>query len=193
MEWVVIRGGGGVGRSPFASGFPDPRQTSSYPHAGESDAAGGRSSLPELCREGPFDVLQDRPDSGAPPRILDGMQGLRQRQWCSIVAPRCCQYRWISVVWTCWRFGLRQYPPGLGSFLPIVSSCSGRFAQFDLSGVGRFSTGGPGWSKGSWYIRSLFRARSCWGGGGSVANVLFMYICRGIIFAVRSLCTCMTL
>ena len=28
------------------------------------------------------------------------------------------------------------------------------------------------------------------GGGGSVANVLFLCICRGIIVAVRSLCTC---
>ena len=25
--------------------------------------------------------------------------------------PRCCQYRWISVVWTCWRFGLRGWCP----------------------------------------------------------------------------------
>ena len=39
--------------------------------------------------------------------------------------PRCCQCRWISVVWTCRRFGLRQCPPGLGSFLSNVSSCSG--------------------------------------------------------------------
>ena len=53
-----------------------PRPTSSSPHARESDAAGGRSSLPELCREGPFDILQD---SGALPRILDGMQGCQYR------------------------------------------------------------------------------------------------------------------
>ena len=50
---------------------------------------------------------------------------LQRGQWCSIVAPRCCQCRWILVVWTCRRFGLRQCPPRLGSFLPNVSSCSG--------------------------------------------------------------------
>ena len=31
--------------------------------------------MPDLSREGPFDVLQDHPDSGASPRILDGMPG----------------------------------------------------------------------------------------------------------------------
>ena len=39
--------------------------------------------------------------------------------------PRCCQCRWILVVWTCQRFGLRQCLPGLGSFLSNVSSCLG--------------------------------------------------------------------
>ena len=35
--------------------------------------------MPELSREGPFNVLQDRPDPGASPRILDGMQGCQCR------------------------------------------------------------------------------------------------------------------
>ena len=35
--------------------------------------------MPDLSREGPFDVLQDHQDSGASPRILDGMQGCQFR------------------------------------------------------------------------------------------------------------------
>ena len=77
MEWVVVRGESADRPLPPAS--LTPRPTSSSPHAGESDAAGGRSSLPELSREGPFDVLQDCLDSGASPRILDGMQGCQCR------------------------------------------------------------------------------------------------------------------
>ena len=42
---------------------------------GETDVAGGHPRMPDLSREGPFDVLQDRPDSGASPRVLDGVQG----------------------------------------------------------------------------------------------------------------------
>ena len=59
-----------------------PHQMGLSPHAGESDAAGGCSGLLDLSREGPFDVLQDRQDrqdSGASPRILDGMQGCQYR------------------------------------------------------------------------------------------------------------------
>ena len=40
---------------------------------------GGRSGIPDLSREGPFDVHQDHPHSGASPRILDGMQGCQFR------------------------------------------------------------------------------------------------------------------
>ena len=46
---------------------------------GESDAVGGNPRLPDLSREGPFDVLQDRPDSGASPRVLDGVRGCQYR------------------------------------------------------------------------------------------------------------------
>ena len=38
--------------------------------------------------------------------------------------PRCCQFRWTPVVWTCRRFGPRQCQPGPGSILPYVSSYS---------------------------------------------------------------------
>ena len=42
---------------------------------GETDVAGGHPRMPDLSREGPFDVLQDRPDCGASPRVLDGVRG----------------------------------------------------------------------------------------------------------------------
>ena len=49
--------------------------------------AGGHPRMPDLSREGPFDVLQDRSDSGASPLVLDGA-GLpvphdivRRRKW----------------------------------------------------------------------------------------------------------------
>ena len=44
--------------------------TGASPHVGESDTEGGRSGFPDLSREGPFDVHQDRPHSGASPQIL---------------------------------------------------------------------------------------------------------------------------
>ena len=77
MEWFVVRG-----ESADCPSLPaplTPRRMSSSPQAGESDVAGGHSSMPDLSREGPFDVLQDRPDSGASPQILDGMQGCQYR------------------------------------------------------------------------------------------------------------------
>ena len=42
---------------------------------GDTDVAGGHPSMPDLSREGPFDVHQDRSASGASPRVLDGMWG----------------------------------------------------------------------------------------------------------------------
>ena len=42
---------------------------------GETDVAGGHPSMPDLSREGPFDVHQDRLASGASPRVLDDMRG----------------------------------------------------------------------------------------------------------------------
>ena len=55
------------------------RPTGASPHVDESDADGGRTGVPDLSREGPFDVHQDRPHSGASPRLLDGMQGCQFR------------------------------------------------------------------------------------------------------------------
>ena len=71
-------GGGGVSGLPFASSSPDP-SSDEFVSSGGSDVAGGHSSMPDLSREGPFGVLQDRPNSGASPRILDGMQGCQYR------------------------------------------------------------------------------------------------------------------
>ena len=42
---------------------------------GEKGVAGGHPRMPDLSREGPFDVLQDRPDSGASSLVLDGVRG----------------------------------------------------------------------------------------------------------------------
>ena len=42
-----------------------PCRMGSSSQTGESDAVGGHPRSPDLSREGPFDVLQDRPDSGA--------------------------------------------------------------------------------------------------------------------------------
>ena len=39
----------------------------------------GHPRMPDLSREGPFDVLQDHPDSGASPRVLDGVRGCQYR------------------------------------------------------------------------------------------------------------------
>ena len=40
---------------------------------------GDHPRSPDLSREGPFDVLQDRLDSGASPRVLDGVRGCQYR------------------------------------------------------------------------------------------------------------------
>ena len=42
---------------------------------GETDVVGGHPRMPDLSREGPFDVHQERSASGASPRVLDGMWG----------------------------------------------------------------------------------------------------------------------
>ena len=42
---------------------------------GETDVVGGHPRMPDLSREGPFDVHQNRSASGASPRVLDGMRG----------------------------------------------------------------------------------------------------------------------
>ena len=46
---------------------------------GDTDLAGGHQQIPDLSLEGPFDVHQDRPTSGASPRVLDGMRGCQYR------------------------------------------------------------------------------------------------------------------
>ena len=40
---------------------------------------GGHPRMPDLSREGPFDVHQDQSASGASPRVLDGMRGCQYR------------------------------------------------------------------------------------------------------------------
>ena len=85
LPWIsvclgLVRLGGGSRRfAPLPPVALTPRPMGSSPHVGESDEDGGCSGLPDLSREGPFDVHQDRPHSGASPRILDGMQGCQFR------------------------------------------------------------------------------------------------------------------
>ena len=67
-------GGESAGR-PLPASSLTPRPAGASPHVGESDADGGRSGVPDLSREGLFDVHQDRPHSGASPRLLQGTQG----------------------------------------------------------------------------------------------------------------------
>ena len=72
-------GGGGGGGESVGSHFPAaplaPRPVAASPQDNESDAAGGYSDVHDLSREGPFDIHQDRPHSGASPRLLQGTQG----------------------------------------------------------------------------------------------------------------------
>ena len=79
LPWSGSSFGGESADRPLPPVSLTPRPTGSSPHVGESDADGGHSGLPDLSREGPFDVHQDRPHSGASPRILDGMQGCQFR------------------------------------------------------------------------------------------------------------------
>ena len=60
--------------SRIVDGVVAPESVLSSP-AGGADVAGGSSELPDLSLEGLFDVHQDRPVSGASPRVLDGMRG----------------------------------------------------------------------------------------------------------------------
>ena len=47
--------------------------------AGDTEMAGSHHRMPDLSLEGPFDVHEDRPTSGASPRVLDGMRGCQYR------------------------------------------------------------------------------------------------------------------
>ena len=55
-------GGESAGR-PLPPASLTPRPTGASPHVGESDADGGHSGVPDLSREGPFDVHQKRKDT----------------------------------------------------------------------------------------------------------------------------------
>ena len=73
MGWSVVRGESAGSHFPAAPLAPRPAAAS--PQNGESDAARGHSDVHDLSREGPFDIHQDRPHSGASPRLLQGTQG----------------------------------------------------------------------------------------------------------------------
>ena len=70
---IVHRGPGGWSLFPAVPLTPRPA-TASH-HGGESDAVGGPSEVPDLSREGPFDIHQDHPRSVASPRLLQDTQG----------------------------------------------------------------------------------------------------------------------
>ena len=68
--------------SRMVEGVVVPESVLSSPAGGTdvaADVAGGPPRLPDLSLEGPFDVHQDRPVSGASPRVLDGMRGCQYR------------------------------------------------------------------------------------------------------------------
>ena len=46
---------------------------------GDTDVAGGHPRMPDLSREGHFDVHQDCSTYGASPQVLDGMRGCQYR------------------------------------------------------------------------------------------------------------------
>ena len=80
--------GGGDRRFPFAAGSPDassdgrgavcPWVGCGLPNRGDR-CGWGHPRMPDLSREGPFDVHQDCSTSGASPRVLDGMRGCQYR------------------------------------------------------------------------------------------------------------------
>ena len=64
LVWFVVWGGGESSVRPLPPVALTPRPTGLSPHVGETDADGGRLGLPDLSREGPFDVHQDRWHAG---------------------------------------------------------------------------------------------------------------------------------
>ena len=77
--WSGSLFGGESAGLPLPPASLTPRPTGASPHVGESDADGGCPGVPDLSREGPFDVHQDRLHSGASPCLLDGGQGCQFR------------------------------------------------------------------------------------------------------------------
>ena len=93
---------------------------------GPADAvfASPRTSRRAVRRRRPVRVMESPMQRIPVLTVQDPLAAAGAGRWCSIVTPRCCQFRWTSVVWTCRRFRLRQCHLGPGSFLPNVSSCS---------------------------------------------------------------------
>ena len=79
FQWSGLSFGGELAGHTVPQGSLNSHPTGASPHVGESDADGGRLGVPDLSREGPFDVHQDRPYSGASPRLLDDVQGCQFR------------------------------------------------------------------------------------------------------------------
>ena len=74
LQWSGSSFGGESAGRTVPQGSLTSRPTGASPHMGELDAdggGGGRSGVPDLSREGHFDVHQDRLHSGASPRLLD--------------------------------------------------------------------------------------------------------------------------
>ena len=74
MGWSVVRGE--LAGSPFPAAALTTLPATASHHDGESDAVGGCLDVPDLSREGPFDIHQDHPYSAASPRLLQGTQGM---------------------------------------------------------------------------------------------------------------------
>ena len=80
---------------------------------GEPTVAVAQPSMPDLSREGPFDVHQDYSTSGASPRVLDSMWG--------------CQYRMTSYDEGEWRSGCCAFTFRY-SYICVFGSCFGLFS-----------------------------------------------------------------
>ena len=82
MEFFAAVGGvhGSLTPCRMVQGMVVPGSVVSSP-AGDTEMAGGHQRMPDLSLEGPFDVHQDRPTSGASPRVLDGMRCCRMTSY----------------------------------------------------------------------------------------------------------------
>ena len=75
QPWVGPLSGGESAGSHLPAASLTPRPATTSPHDGESDAVWGRLDVPDVSREGPFDIHQGHPNSDASPRLLQGTQG----------------------------------------------------------------------------------------------------------------------